>query len=288
MKTNFEERKEIESKFNSMIIQLENLKKQNQICNGSYIDLIENILNDVINLHDLYVENINHYMLYNNYNEVKAKYLFYLKLIFNKVECLLPICNITIENIIADLSSLICYFSDDKFNISEYNDNKWQCVKSQSLDINFIANELDDCRCVQHTKKNLDKSSSKNVNDINEEASEHDYDSNCYLTTACMMHYLNNFDDHCYELEVLRWFRDSFVSKEDINYYYLVAPMIINEINNEDCSRIVYDYIYDNVIEYCVGQIEKGNYKEAYDRYKKSVLMLENTYIKSKKKENKS
>jgi len=46
-------------------------------------------------------------------------------------------------------------------------------------------------------------------------------------------HYLNNFDDNCYELK-----------------------------------DIVYDYIYDNIVDYCVTAIENGNYEEAYARYK--------------------
>ena len=65
----------------------------------------------------------------------------------------------------------------------------------------------------------------------------------CYLTTACMKHYLNNFDDNCYELTVLRWFRDNFVSKEDIEHYYKVAPIIVEAINEEEKSDIIYDYM---------------------------------------------
>ena len=39
------------------------------------------------------------------------------------------------------------------------------------------------------------------------------------------------FDDNCYELSVLRWFRDNFVTKEDIEHYYEVAPIIVEIIN---------------------------------------------------------
>ena len=52
-------------------------------------------------------------------------------------------------------------------------------------------------------------------------------DIKCYLTTACMRHNNENFDDNCYELKVLRWFRDNFVSKEDIEHYYKMAPYIV-------------------------------------------------------------
>ena len=34
-----------------------------------------------------------------------------------------------------------------------------------------------------------------------------------------MKYFQENFDDNCYELTVLRWFRDNFVSKEDDKVY---------------------------------------------------------------------
>ncbi|MBQ3047477.1 MAG: hypothetical protein IJD48_00480 [Clostridia bacterium] len=35
-----------------------------------------------------------------------------------------------------------------------------------------------------------------------------------------------------------------------------------------------------NVVDYCVTQIENGNYKEAYNRYKNSILSFEETFAK--------
>lgn len=77
-------------------------------------------------------------------------------------------------------------------------------------------------------------------------------DGKCYLTTACMRHYLKDFDDNCYELTVLKWCRDNFVSKEDIKHYYQIAPIIVRNINNDINADLVYDYIYDNVVDHCV------------------------------------
>ena len=54
-----------------------------------------------------------------------------------------------------------------------------------------------------------------------------------------MRHYLNNFDDNCYELTVLRWFRDNFVFEEDIKHYYKIAPVIVEAIDKEQ-HRDVY------------------------------------------------
>ena len=42
---------------------------------------------------------------------------------------------------------------------------------------------------------------------------------------------------------------------------------------------MIYNYIYDNVVDYCVTQIENGNYNEAYKRYKDSIQLLEKYYI---------
>ena len=89
------------------------------------------------------------------------------------------------------------------------------------------------------------------------------------------------FDDNCYELRVLRWFRDNFVSKEDIEHYYEIAPIIVETIDKEEKSDIIYDYIYDNIVDYCVEQIEQGNYDKAYSRYESSVKALEEQFTKS-------
>ncbi|MDO5568971.1 MAG: hypothetical protein Q4G04_02505 [bacterium] len=103
-------------------------------------------------------------------------------------------------------------------------------------------------------------------------------DCKCFLTTACMTYMQEKFDDSCYELNVLRWLRDNFVSSEDINHYYEIAPIIVESINISEKSDIVYNYIYDNVVDYCVKQIENENYELAYSRYKNSILSLEETF----------
>ena len=106
-------------------------------------------------------------------------------------------------------------------------------------------------------------------------------DEKCFLTTACMRYMQENFDDNCYELIVLRWFRDNFVSTDDKKHYYDIAPKIVEAIGKEIDSNLIYNYIYDNIVDYCVTQIEQGNYNEAYNRYKYSVQLLEKYYIGS-------
>lgn len=102
----------------------------------------------------------------------------------------------------------------------------------------------------------------------------------CYLTTACMKHFCDKFDDNCYELQVLRWFRDHFVSKSDIEYYYKTAPIIVETIDNTIDNNHIYLDIYQNVVQFCVQAIELGQYGIAYERYKDSILTLEEQYAR--------
>mgnify|MGYP003432325791 CR=1 FL=1 len=106
-----------------------------------------------------------------------------------------------------------------------------------------------------------------NISD-NTSGSSEKTDTSCYLTTACMKQYLNHFDDNCYELRILRWFRDNFVSNEDIKHYYEIALIIVQGIEKEQEKDMVYDYIYDNVVDACVSAIEKGDYEFAYNDIK--------------------
>lgn len=93
------------------------------------------------------------------------------------------------------------------------------------------------------------------------------------------MKYLKkDFDDNCKELMVLRWFRDNFVSKDEIEYYYKIAPIIVETIENSKDKDIIYKRIYEDVITACLVSIKKENYARAHNRYKNSVLTLEKQY----------
>ena len=55
---------------------------------------------------------------------------------------------------------------------------------------------------------------------------------------------------------------------------------MVEAINELDNANDVYNEIYYNVIQLCVGLIEYGRYVEAYQIYKESVLDLQNKYVK--------
>ncbi len=102
----------------------------------------------------------------------------------------------------------------------------------------------------------------------------------CYLTTACMKHMQEEFYDNCEELTILRWFRDKYVSKDDIDHYYKIAPIIVETIDKLEDNEKIYKYIYENIVDTCVKAIKNGNYEFAYNRYKNSILVLEEQYAR--------
>jgi len=104
----------------------------------------------------------------------------------------------------------------------------------------------------------------------------------CYLTTACMQKYKENFDDNCHELTVLRWFRDKFIKLHEKYHYYKVAPKIVEGIDASKNREKYYHFIYEQVVRASVEAIEKGDYNFAYNRYKRTVQMLENKFVEIK------
>ena len=113
--------------------------------------------------------------------------------------------------------------------------------------ISFYGGEVDKPHDAAHVNINYDKESWSSTTHSPDKNDTNSGSGGCYLTSVCMKYFQENFDDNCYEMTVLRWFRDNFVSKEDIEHYYEVAPIIVESINNEEKSDIIYNYIYDNI-----------------------------------------
>lgn len=94
----------------------------------------------------------------------------------------------------------------------------------------------------------------------------------CFLTTVACEYY--ELLDDCYELEVLRSFRDNWLSKQTdgpmlIQQYYEEAPLIVEKIKNDSnysriCESIMHDYILP-----CVRLIEQKQWEECKSLYKK-------------------
>ncbi len=95
-----------------------------------------------------------------------------------------------------------------------------------------------------HIKASVNEDWERTDNDRDNATQNKSSGSGCYLTSACMQHLQQNFDDKCYELSLLRWFRDNFVTKEDINHYYEVAPVIVENILMKIRMQMLYIIIF--------------------------------------------
>lgn len=135
-----------------------------------------------------------------------------------------------------------------------------------------------------HVQTDISGNWERTDNDRTNGTQTHSSGSGCYITSACMEHFQDEFDDNCHELTVLRWFRDNFVSDEDVELYYSLAPTIVENINSLEDNEEIYKYIYENV-EACVKAIENKDYDFAYTRYKSIVLALNEQFGEKEKEQ---
>ena len=76
----------------------------------------------------------------------------------------------------------------------------------------------------------------------------------CYLTSACMSAKGDEFSDDCYELSLLRGFRDSYVKEnypEDIATYYKIAPEIVEKVEKSEDNVKVFEKMYNELVLPC-------------------------------------
>ena len=107
-------------------------------------------------------------------------------------------------------------------------------------------------------------------------------DSGCFLTTACIK--ARNLPDDCYELNIMRKYRDSYLitlptGKEDIMHYYEIAPLIVNRIEAREDSVLIFCKLYDELVLPCVRLLENNDLYGAYMLYKEKTLELEAEYL---------
>lgn len=101
-----------------------------------------------------------------------------------------------------------------------------------------------------------------------------DYDytgwtEDCFLTTAVCKY--QGKHDQCYELTVLRNFRDGWLKEnhpEDIDTYYAEAPAIVKKIEAMPTPGWIFDRMYSTYILPAIQHIEEGNNAAAYQIYK--------------------
>lgn len=106
--------------------------------------------------------------------------------------------------------------------------------------------------------------------------------SDCYVTTACVE--LQGKPDDCYELTLLRRFRDEFVAVADggpseIAYYYRTAPQVVAAINAHPDRTTLFAGVFESMIRPTIQLIESGNLSDAREHYKTCMLGLTSRFL---------
>lgn len=106
----------------------------------------------------------------------------------------------------------------------------------------------------------------------------------CYITTA-VCESLKKADD-CYELTLLRDFRDDYLLQQEhgeaiVTAYYDIAPTIVKRINKSEQADEIYQTIWETYLKPCVRLIEEEKQKECRELYSNMVIALQKKYLYS-------
>lgn len=104
----------------------------------------------------------------------------------------------------------------------------------------------------------------------------------CYITTA-VCECLGKPDD-CYELTVLRNYRDTYLAGTQegqalIEKYYDIAPTIVSRINKEENANNIYEKIWTNYLKPCVSFVENNQMEECCELYSNMVYSLQKKFM---------
>lgn len=106
----------------------------------------------------------------------------------------------------------------------------------------------------------------------------------CYITTA-VCRSLNRPDD-CYELTLLRDYRDGYMMETEsgsqiVKEYYNIAPTIVKKIDREQNSAEIYTQIWEQYLRPCVRLIETNQKEACRTLYTDMVRQLAKKYLYS-------
>ena len=104
----------------------------------------------------------------------------------------------------------------------------------------------------------------------------------CYITTAVCSSL--GRDDDCYELNVLRDFRDGYMAslpegKDMIDHYYDLAPSIVKSIEAREGSEEIYREIWNRYLAPCISDIEADDREACLARYAGMVEDLASEFV---------
>lgn len=126
----------------------------------------------------------------------------------------------------------------------------------------------------------------KSDKEIKEEMRRHKvHKPGCFLTSACVL--AQGLSDDCYELVILRKFRDEFIitcipeGKDMVSQYYAVAPKIVCCIDTDPHKIQIYNKLYHSLVVPSVKKILEGDAFCAMQIYIAHVKRLMCRYLSS-------
>lgn len=142
---------------------------------------------------------------------------------------------------------------------------------------NKVSAELREKKAAAESKTTYQKNQ-----DYSSTQSNHHSSSSCFITTAALKN-LKGAADDCEELEMMRAFRDRYLTQSDIAQmlvleYYKIAPQICRKIDSSEDSGRVYKDIWDNYISKSLTLIKDGKVSEAQLLYIKMTMILAQKY----------
>jgi serine/threonine protein kinase len=144
------------------------------------------------------------------------------------------------------------------------------------------------CPSCREAKKDgaLSSKSRENRRSVSSSQSSSSSSPLCFITTA-VCGYFNKPDD-CYELTLLREYRDSWLAQQPdgkalIKEYYETAPKIVRAMDDDSQYGSIYTMLYEFYIEPCIKHIENHEYAECKTKYINMVNFLKELYRRRQK-----
>ena len=185
--------------------------------------------------------------------------------------------------------------------IPEHAYEKMQSVKKRNRDRMYVdynmnmavyvvplLNESKDKNCVALTERMVELWNEKGITNMRLMHSTYDEIAGgferklCYITTAVCLS--QGKADDCYELELLREYRDTYLLSTPegealVKGYYNIAPTIVSRIARSEAPKQVYEEIWKNYLAPCVGLIEAGRPEACQEQYMAMVYELKGRYM---------
>lgn len=104
----------------------------------------------------------------------------------------------------------------------------------------------------------------------------------CFITSTVL--YTLGKDDNCYELNIFRAFRDTWLKLQPdgkmlIEEYYTIAPLIVNEINKRKDKYLIYKVLWNQYLNKALHLLEEGKYNEAKKLYIEMIKKLKERFL---------